>query len=535
MPQSTYSLSVGAGQGQVVVPNSASLSSNQASDWTLCFWLKCSSAAQFDTIWSSYVGSPFYEIVSFRDDSSHLNALTSGLSAVTAADDNVWHHWAFRRSGSSVKWFCDGVLDASGSLGAGDYSSDFGRTIGNDFGGSFGDRTPTALIDDMGEWTVALSDGDIAALAAGTDPATLTTGLALLLRFEEGTGSSAADSSGNSNTGTLSGTAGWSSDVPSALSSSGFTATAAVTIGAATCSADATFTAPIYTATAPLLVGGRQSAGGAAVAFTGTSDLDVADALGLNSVGAQLVFRADSDAGVDPLVRYVVSAVTPTGGGQSTLTIAPLAGGTVTFSGSNYYPQPAGAGITCSAAATFASAGPFTATAGVTIGAATAAAAATFSPGTKTGSAAVTVGHATCAAAATFAPGTKTATASCTAGPATCAAAATFAPGTKTATAAATCGHATASGSATFAAGTKTASVACTIGPPTCAATGLFGSQIFQAAVACTAPAATCAAAATFTPGVAGPKFPGGATVERMGFGCRVERAGYSVTVEPRA
>jgi len=76
------------------------------------------------------------------------------------------------------------------------------------------------LLDDCGIWSSALSGATIAGLAAGsTDPS--TTSPVHLWRMEEGTGTTTADASGNSNTGTLSGGVTWSSSVPSALGGGG--------------------------------------------------------------------------------------------------------------------------------------------------------------------------------------------------------------------------------------------------------------------------------------------------------------------------
>ncbi len=62
----------------------------------------------------------------------------------------------------------------------------------------------------------ALSPTQVAELAAGTlDPSTLTT--AVLWELEEGTGTTTADGSGNSNTGTFDGGVSWSSNVPAAI------------------------------------------------------------------------------------------------------------------------------------------------------------------------------------------------------------------------------------------------------------------------------------------------------------------------------
>jgi len=291
-----------------------------------------------------------------------------------------------------------------------------------------------------------------------------------------------------------------------------FTATAAVTIGGATCAAAATFSPGTKTATAAVTIGAATCAATASVPFIATAALQLGGPIVSGrewsvvpaSDPDQIITFANQYAWADGLpVIFPVNALGLTPGrryfirdldafgGNSIFYLAEYVGGpVVTLSGASDSGQfsVGGDAVTCSVAATFTAAG------------------------TNTAAAAVTMGAATCAASATFAPGTKTSTAAVTAP------------------------RATASASATHVRPTYTASAALTIGHATCAASGIFASSVFQAALALTAPAATCAAAATFTPGVlVGPKFPGGATIERRGYSCRVERDGFTATVERRA
>lgn len=127
-----------------------------------------------------------------------------------------------------------------------------------------------------------------------------------------------------------------------------------------------------------------------------------------------------------------------------------------------------------------------TATAAVTIGAATCSGAATFAPGTKTASAAVTVGRATASGTATFVAPVYSGSAAVTVGAATCSGTATFAAGTKTASAAVTVGAATASGAATFTAPVYSATASVTVGAATCSASATHTTPVYTGTAAIT-------------------------------------------------
>lgn len=164
-----------------------------------------------------------------------------------------------------------------------------------------------------------------------------------------------------------------------------YTASAAVTTGAMTCSASATFAAGTKTASAAVTTGGMTCA-------------------------ASATFAAGT--------KTATAAVTIAG--QTAAASATFAAGTKTATAA-----VSSAPMTASASATFGT-DPRTASAAVSIGPVVCAASATFSPGTKTGSAAVSIGPIVCAGSATFSPGTKTGSAAVTMRAMTCAASATF-------------------------------------------------------------------------------------------------------------
>jgi hypothetical protein len=136
--------------------------------------------------------------------------------------DGTWHHVAATFDGTTIHLFVDGVADDATLDNAGSFS-DYTSTQ-HLFIGRNGDGTPSYFfegkIDDVSVYTSVLSGGNISGLANATvNPASLSpTGL---WRLEDGTGTSANDSSQNGNPGTLTNGPTWSTDVPTALSSAG--------------------------------------------------------------------------------------------------------------------------------------------------------------------------------------------------------------------------------------------------------------------------------------------------------------------------
>lgn len=167
------------------------------------------------------------ELVGFVSSNTVLDVRTASNSllsfTVPAVSLNAWHHVAVTRVSGVVHAYIDGTESSTGGL------SDSGSMLIDLVGGfqssSFywkGQLDDAAILNGTG-----LTGSQVAAIAgtpgsAGSstlDIATLTT--VLLLRMEEGTGTTTADTSGHGNTGTFTGGVTWSSSVPAPLQSGG--------------------------------------------------------------------------------------------------------------------------------------------------------------------------------------------------------------------------------------------------------------------------------------------------------------------------
>ncbi len=224
---STYSLSLNGSSGYVDLGNPAALSGLQSTEITLAGWIKPAtiSSGTMGLIYERSAGATSCLIgLELNRTGGHLsvnvaeNILLSSSSTLTAS---AWHHVALVRSGTPGAWTLTLYIDgtAAGSTGT-VVNSD--SSIAWAFGrpGGFSGQYFSGLMDDVAIVGSALSGTDIANLAAGTvSPSSFSP--VGYWPLEEGTGTTTADTSGNGNTGTLTGGVTWSSDVPSQLAPSG--------------------------------------------------------------------------------------------------------------------------------------------------------------------------------------------------------------------------------------------------------------------------------------------------------------------------
>jgi hypothetical protein len=131
----------------------------------------------------------------------------STTSTAATVQDTNWHFAAVTWDGATVKLFFDGAYIGSqavtGTLGLSGYTLNVGG--GANCGPILGS------IDEPSVWSRALTYNELSDLyTTGQVP---TTGLLVRYLFNEGSGSSATDTSGNANTGTITG-ATYSSSVP---------------------------------------------------------------------------------------------------------------------------------------------------------------------------------------------------------------------------------------------------------------------------------------------------------------------------------
>lgn len=139
-----------------------------------------------------------------------INNVQQKLASATALNANTWYHVAATYDGATMKLYINGVLDASkaqtGSINSnGAFNVGYSYDISRNFNGN---------IDEVRVWKRALSQTEISQNMCGVS--TPASSLAAYWKFNEGTGTSVQDSSGNGMSLTLTGTnaSSWVTDVP---------------------------------------------------------------------------------------------------------------------------------------------------------------------------------------------------------------------------------------------------------------------------------------------------------------------------------
>lgn len=139
-----------------------------------------------------------------------INNTQQKLASNTALNANTWYHVAATYDGATMKLYINGTLDASKAQ-TGSVSSNGAFNVGYLYDAS---RNFNGKMDEVRVWKRALSQTEISQNMCNLSlPAT---SLAAYWKFDEGTGSSVQDNSGNGVTLTLSGADAsiWGTDVP---------------------------------------------------------------------------------------------------------------------------------------------------------------------------------------------------------------------------------------------------------------------------------------------------------------------------------
>lgn len=141
-----------------------------------------------------------------------INNVQQKLTAATALSANTWYHVAATYDGSSMKIYINGVLDATKSQ-TGAFSSNGAFNVGYSYSTS---RNFNGKVDEVRVWKKALTQTEISQNMCNVSvPAT---SLSAYWKFNEGSGSSVQDSSGNGVALSLTGVdaSNWGTDVPCA-------------------------------------------------------------------------------------------------------------------------------------------------------------------------------------------------------------------------------------------------------------------------------------------------------------------------------
>jgi len=151
-------------------------------------------------------------------DASNLGSLAR--NGVTTIPENVWSHVAMTYNGNGsntdIRIYLNGSPDNGSTAGSGTYTAMNNTSepllIGEFDGGTSADGE----IDEVAIFNTGLSAVDITNIYNGGVPTDLSefSSLVSWWRFEEGSGTSVADSGSGSNTGTLQNSATFSTDTP---------------------------------------------------------------------------------------------------------------------------------------------------------------------------------------------------------------------------------------------------------------------------------------------------------------------------------
>ncbi|MFS4471779.1 endo-beta-N-acetylglucosaminidase H [Chryseobacterium sp. T20] len=151
-----------------------------------------------------------------------INNVQQKLASATALNANTWYHVAATYDGSNMKLYINGVLDATKAQ-TGSVNSTGAFNVGYLYNTS---RNFNGKIDEVRVWKRALSQTEISQNMCNVSvPAT---SLAAYWKFNEGSGSTVQDTSGNGVSLTLTGvdSSNWGTDVPCTTGSSALARTA---------------------------------------------------------------------------------------------------------------------------------------------------------------------------------------------------------------------------------------------------------------------------------------------------------------------
>ena len=160
--------------------------------------------------------------VNFRTESEHWNDTTTKGHMTDLAGGSEWQQWGYTRANDTVILYINGVSMGTKTLGD-DPDGILIDTIGAGKHGGDPYNEWEGYIDEVAAWNVALDADAVLKIYNSGTPIDLTindgnydnsSNLQAYWRFEQGTGTSAIDSSGNSNTGTLTNSPTFSSTTP---------------------------------------------------------------------------------------------------------------------------------------------------------------------------------------------------------------------------------------------------------------------------------------------------------------------------------
>lgn len=157
-------------------------------DFTIAFFVKDDGATT-----SRYFlarGTDWSIIQGYSDRINYYDA-NVGTQCAVAPGDTDWHHVAYINSGGTLNAYKDGVFSSTGSANPNQSTTDL---FLSDYNGG-GTYSGNFYITNLFIWNTAKDVSFIADLATGTVPSAASSNLILRYLFNEGSGTTVADSS----------------------------------------------------------------------------------------------------------------------------------------------------------------------------------------------------------------------------------------------------------------------------------------------------------------------------------------------------
>lgn len=195
----------------VTVPHNAALSATTALTLSAWVWNHQGNDSQYRRIIDKGSGDTVYELTTMNSSGKPKlrmriwigSSEKSAISNISIAQ-NKWVHVVGRYDGSKVNIFVDGVKQSNETSTSGNIdTSSSDLYVGSSVGAGSVNEMWKGYIDDVRVYAnTGLTDDECTNLFYGIDP---SVNPSLHLKFDEGSGSSAVDSSGNGLTGSITG------------------------------------------------------------------------------------------------------------------------------------------------------------------------------------------------------------------------------------------------------------------------------------------------------------------------------------------
>ena len=209
------SLSFDGVDDYVEIPNSNNIGPSNSSNFSVSFWSKSIVGGNLISLYDNLNASNSNFFISSNTNDNSIRITGNGTNQFDILPNTSLNNWTYISvvfiNDGTTNIYINGVLKGTTTLNLNNSISSVPFTIGK-VSGSFPGFV-NANLDNIEFWNKALTQSEIQQYMS-TPPTDNETGLVGYWNFNEGSGSTVTDLSGNGNNGTINGAA-WSTDAPS--------------------------------------------------------------------------------------------------------------------------------------------------------------------------------------------------------------------------------------------------------------------------------------------------------------------------------